>query len=308
MALLGAALRELKPSGLPLGLGVLAGGALVAGLALGLAMALDPSFKGGPGAGFASGFGFFGLYPASFALALAGAFERRLLARAAWLAAATGAVVLAGLVFGGGTAIGDQGLARAVGTALCCAAFPGTGLGVLTLVVAGRGLSELRAGVAPGMVQAVSVELDRVGVVSFDDLPGLCHLGPGVEEATARAVAAAGRGAVELDAVDRLLWRRAWADERRQRLPGVVAAAGRLSLAELGAELRAPPPLIRRWIQDCAGEHRLAGAVDWKRGLLYSVSAAALNARQECPSCAGRLSLAGHGLLRCPHCDAQIFV
>lgn len=308
MALLGAALRELKPSGWPLGIGVVAGGALLVGLALGVAMGIDPSYKGGPVAGFSSGFGFFGLYPAALALCFAAALERRSLARAGWLAAATGAVVLAGLVFGGGVGFAEQKVAQSIGTALCCAAFPGTGLGVLTLVMAGRGLSELRAGVAPGMLQAVSVELDRVGVVSFDQLPGLCRLEPGTEEVTARAVADSARGLVELDAVDRLLWRRAWADERRQRLPGVVAAAGRMSLAELGAELRAPPTLIRRWIQDCAGEQRLAGAVDWKRGLLYSVSAAALNARQECPSCAGRLSLAGHGLLRCPHCDAQIFV
>ena len=308
MGWMGAALRELKPSGLPLGLGVAAGGLLFIGLALGVAMGVDPDYKGGPAVGFVSGLGFFGLYPAALVLAFAAALERRLMARAWWVAAGTASVVVGGVLFGGGGGYAERDLSQAIGMALCCSVIPGGALGVLTLVMTGRGLRELRAGVAPGMVAAVTDELQRVGVVDFDALPGLCRIDPGVEEATARAVVARSRGTVELDGVDRILWRRAWADERRQRLPGVVAAAGRMSLSELGAELRAPPPLIRRWIQDCAGEQRLAGAVDWKRGLLYSVSAAALNARQECPSCAGRLSLAGHGLLRCPHCDAQIFV
>lgn len=308
MAVGGGLLRELKPGGAGLALLLLSGAAVGVGAVLGAAMAMDPKFKGGPAAGLSSGLGFLGFGPATALLAVASLIERRALPRAAARLLAAAAAAAGGLIMSVGMAAQTRDGPGAVAAGLCCFGVPALGLAIWGLTAAGQGLAALRAGTSDSQLEAVRALLQREGNASYADLEARAHLPEGGAPAALEALQRARRLDLELDPHAQVAWLRPWAAEARQRLPGVVHVAGRIGLDELGRELRAPAPLLRRLIQDCAAAGQLAGAVDWKRGVLFSTAAGALNQRPDCPSCGGRLTLAGQGLLRCPHCEAQIFL
>ena len=50
------------------------------------------------------------------------------------------------------------------------------------------------------------------------------------------------------------------------------------------------------------------GAINWDKGLLYSVESQQLTEGRKCPNCGGDLQFAGKGLIVCPYCGSEVFL
>jgi|GEM_PF-4155331 len=299
-------LAELRPRAGAALVGAFALGTVGLGGVIGVAMGLDKGYGPGLAMGMTSGLSILGLGPASLLLMGAGLLDRRPAPRGLWWLAASAVALAAGLVLGISVAA-DKGDAAMLLSGLCVA-IPPTGLfGLLGGLSLARGLAEIRAGRGPAAVEAAAALLRAEGVATFTALQARC----GVEAArlpeTLR-VAEVGLGeAIRVDVQDGYALRASVEAEGLRRLPGVVVAAGRLTLDALGRELRAPPPVVRRWLQETAGAGRLQGAIDWGAGVVVArASGSALQDGAPCDLCGGRLTLAGKDLLRCPHCGAQV--
>jgi len=96
--------------------------------------------------------------------------------------------------------------------------------------------------------------------------------------------------------------------DRRLELLGVLKAHGQIALDSLARTLDAPQALITEWIYDLVQHGRFSGYINWERGMLYSAERAKLGQSQRCPSCGGRLELAGKGIVSCTHCGAEILL
>ena len=96
--------------------------------------------------------------------------------------------------------------------------------------------------------------------------------------------------------------------DRRLELLGVLKAHGQIALDSLARTLDAPQSLITEWIYDLVQHGRFSGYINWDRSMLYSAERAKLGQSQRCPSCGGRLELAGKGIVSCTHCGAEILL
>ena len=105
-------------------------------------------------------------------------------------------------------------------------------------------------------------------------------------------------------------------DEQRQfaqvakekQILNAVLTRGQVSISELVAELQMPQEEIRGMIQTLVGKQLFSGAIDWNKGILYSVESEKLTGEKKCPTCGGDLTFAGKGLIQCPYCGSQVFL
>ena len=98
------------------------------------------------------------------------------------------------------------------------------------------------------------------------------------------------------------------AEARKERqLLGMVRAQGQVSIADVAIELDASRDQVKAWVYDLVDKGLFAGYTDWREGLLYSRDAAQLRGNR-CPNCGGELKLAGKGTIKCPFCDAEVFL
>ena len=95
---------------------------------------------------------------------------------------------------------------------------------------------------------------------------------------------------------------------KEKQILNAVLTRGQVTVAELVAEMQLPQEEIERMIHDLVGKQLFSGAINWDKGLLYSVESQKLTGDQKCPNCGGDLKFAGKGLIVCPYCGSQVFL
>lgn len=95
---------------------------------------------------------------------------------------------------------------------------------------------------------------------------------------------------------------------KEKQILNAVLTRGQVTIAELVAEMQAPREEIEQMIHDLVGKQLFSGAINWEKGILYSVESQKLTGDQKCPNCGGDLKFAGKGLIVCPYCGSQVFL
>jgi DNA-directed RNA polymerase subunit RPC12/RpoP len=96
--------------------------------------------------------------------------------------------------------------------------------------------------------------------------------------------------------------------QQERRILNMVLTQGQVTIGELVAELQQPRDTVEKMIRDLVGKQLFSGAINWERGLLYSVESQALTDGHKCPNCGGDVRFAGKGLIVCPYCGSEIFL
>ncbi len=96
--------------------------------------------------------------------------------------------------------------------------------------------------------------------------------------------------------------------QQERRILNMVLTQGQVSVAELVAELQQPRDTVENMIRDLVGKQLFSGAINWEKGLLYSVESQSLTGGRKCPNCGGELQFAGKGLIVCPYCGSEVFL
>lgn len=96
--------------------------------------------------------------------------------------------------------------------------------------------------------------------------------------------------------------------EKQRKILGMIQAKGKVHIADIALELKASREQVKHWVYDLAGKGLFSGYTNWEEGVLYSLEASKMKSTGNCPSCGGRLELAGKGVIQCPYCKAEIFL
>ena len=96
--------------------------------------------------------------------------------------------------------------------------------------------------------------------------------------------------------------------QQERRILNMVLTQGQVTIGELVAELQQPRDTVENMIRDLVGKQLFSGAVNWERGVLYSVESQALTNGRKCPNCGGDVQFAGKGLIVCPYCGSEVFL
>ena len=96
--------------------------------------------------------------------------------------------------------------------------------------------------------------------------------------------------------------------QQQKKLLNMVLTQGKVTIAELVAELEASRDTVEEMIRDLVGKQLFSGAINWDKGILYSVESQALTENRKCPNCGGELTFAGKGLIICPYCGSEVFL
>ena len=96
--------------------------------------------------------------------------------------------------------------------------------------------------------------------------------------------------------------------EQEKTILNMVLAQGQVTIAELVVELGAPRDEVEDMIRDLVGKQLFSGAINWDKGVLYSVESQQLTEGRKCPNCGGDLQFAGKGLIVCPWCGSEVFL
>jgi DNA-directed RNA polymerase subunit RPC12/RpoP len=95
---------------------------------------------------------------------------------------------------------------------------------------------------------------------------------------------------------------------QEKKILNMVLVQGQVSIGELVAELQEPRDRVEDMIRDIVGKRLFSGAINWDRGILYSVESQQLTEGRTCPNCSGQLVFAGKGLIKCPYCGSEVFL
>jgi DNA-directed RNA polymerase subunit RPC12/RpoP len=96
--------------------------------------------------------------------------------------------------------------------------------------------------------------------------------------------------------------------QQEKKLLNMILTQGQVTVPEMVAELNEPKDTVEDMIRSVVGKQLFSGAIDWKRGILYSVESQKLVGEQKCPNCGGDLRFAGKGLIVCPYCGSEVFL
>lgn len=96
--------------------------------------------------------------------------------------------------------------------------------------------------------------------------------------------------------------------QQEKKLLNIVLTQGQVTFPELVSELGVPQDRVEDIVREVSGKQLFSGAIDWKRGILYSVESQKLAGEQKCPNCGGDLRFAGKGLVSCPYCGSDVFL
>lgn len=96
--------------------------------------------------------------------------------------------------------------------------------------------------------------------------------------------------------------------QKQKKLLNMVLTQGKVTIAELIAELELPRNAVEELIRDLVGKKLFSGAINWEKGILYNAESSSLLEDHTCPNCGGQLAFAGKGLVVCPYCGSEVFL
>jgi ribosomal protein S27AE len=96
--------------------------------------------------------------------------------------------------------------------------------------------------------------------------------------------------------------------EKEKKLLNMVLTQGQVSISEIVVALQQPTDEVEEMIRNLVGKQLFSGAINWDKGLLYSVESQKLTDGKKCPNCGGELAFAGKGLIECPWCGSEVFL
>ena len=111
------------------------------------------------------------------------------------------------------------------------------------------------------------------------------------------------------------LWRKGQQEEgefaqvaQEKKILNMVLTQGQVSVQEIVVELQQPRETVEDMIRNLVGKQLFSGAINWEKGLLFSVDSQMLTDGRNCPNCGGDVELAGKGLIQCAWCGSEIFL
>lgn len=96
--------------------------------------------------------------------------------------------------------------------------------------------------------------------------------------------------------------------EQEKKLLNMVLTQGQVTISEIVVELQQPTDTVEDMIRSLVGKQLFSGAINWDKGVLYSVESQQLTDGKKCPNCGGELAFAGKGLIECPWCGSEVFL
>ncbi len=96
--------------------------------------------------------------------------------------------------------------------------------------------------------------------------------------------------------------------KQEKKILNMVLTQGQVSMGELVSELEMPSDSIKDMIRDLVGKQLFSGAINWDKGILYSVESQQLTDGRKCPNCGGQVEFAGKGVIVCPFCGSEVFL
>ncbi len=96
--------------------------------------------------------------------------------------------------------------------------------------------------------------------------------------------------------------------QQQKKLLNMVLTQGKVTIPEVVVELEASRDEVEEMIRDLVGKQLFSGAINWDKGILYSVESQSLTGDRKCPNCGGELTFAGKGVVVCPYCGSEVFL
>jgi DNA-directed RNA polymerase subunit RPC12/RpoP len=96
--------------------------------------------------------------------------------------------------------------------------------------------------------------------------------------------------------------------QQERKILNIVLTQGQVTIGELVADLQQPRDQVEDMIRSLVGKQLFSGAINWEKGVLYSVESQNLTDGRKCPNCGGELEFAGKGLIVCPYCGSEVFL
>ena len=96
--------------------------------------------------------------------------------------------------------------------------------------------------------------------------------------------------------------------KQEKKILNMVLTQGQVTMGELVAELEMPSDQVKDMIRDLVGKQLFSGAINWEKGILYSVESQQLTDGRKCPNCGGEVAFAGKGVVQCPYCGSEVFL
>ncbi len=96
--------------------------------------------------------------------------------------------------------------------------------------------------------------------------------------------------------------------KQEKKILNMVLTQGQVTIGELVAELELPRDDVEDMIRDLVGKQLFSGAINWDKGVLYSVESQQLTDGRKCPNCGSEVEFAGKGVIACPYCGSEVFL
>ncbi len=95
---------------------------------------------------------------------------------------------------------------------------------------------------------------------------------------------------------------------KEKTILNMVLTQGQVTIQEIVVELEEPREQVEAMIRNVVGKQLFSGAINWDKGVLYSVESQQLTDNRKCPNCGGELQFAGKGVIVCPWCGSEVFL
>ena len=94
---------------------------------------------------------------------------------------------------------------------------------------------------------------------------------------------------------------------KKERLLGMIQAAGKISLANAAIELKMTRDQVTNAILELVNQGLFSGYINWQEQMFYSKDLSQMQTTK-CPNCGGEREAVGKGLVKCPYCGVELFL
>lgn len=248
------------------------------------------------------------LFPVSALFLFVGALlAGRWAARAVLLAATLGTLLL-GAGASASAMLGDPDPMSGLVVVVILFAVPVGGVAITLLLSTLWAVREVRASIEAARRTRLQQLLTARGEVAFDTLARELRLPPEPAVALLEELSTSGELPAVLDREAQMAFTAPRYAQKARDLASVVWGRGKASLPELAAELRLSPGRLHGMLAAAMESGTFTGFFDARTGEIVSAEASELRHGRTCPACGGQMDLAGHGLVVCGYCRAEIFL